>query len=114
MLQERFFSYNSNGNDNYADSEIQLINKCKMCQGAGRFVESIQYRYYSVKHSGFEIRIDNVPAWYCNECGEFFFNDDDIKNIKEEVIQLDPNPDDWGCMAYYIYDHDQRCLKYPD
>ena len=43
---------------------------------------------YHVDDEDIHIILDKVPAWVCEQCGEVFFEEDDVNSIQEFVYTV--------------------------
>ncbi|MCK5718731.1 MAG: YgiT-type zinc finger protein [Thiomargarita sp.] len=46
---------------------------------------------FSVDRNGYHISWDSIPAWVCDQCGEPFFEESEVKYIQSALIRLDEN-----------------------
>lgn len=54
--------------------------KGKMERGAAPF---------HIDRKGYHLLVDAVPAWVCSQCGEVYFEEDEVDAIQEVVMSLD-------------------------
>ncbi len=54
--------------------------KGKMERGAAPF---------HIDRKGYHLLVDVVPAWVCTQCGEVYFEEDEVDAIQEVVRSLD-------------------------
>jgi YgiT-type zinc finger domain-containing protein len=54
--------------------------KGKMERGAAPF---------HIDRKGYHLLVDVVPAWVCTQCGEVYFEEDEVNAIQEVVRSLD-------------------------
>ena len=54
--------------------------KGKMERGAAPF---------HIDRKGYHLLVDVVPAWVCAQCGEVYFEEDEVDAIQEVVRSLD-------------------------
>ena len=44
---------------------------------------------YSVNRKGYHISWDSIPAWVCTQCGESYFEADEINHIQHALQKVD-------------------------
>jgi len=44
---------------------------------------------YAIHRKGYHVVLDAVPAWVCDQCGEFVFDEKDVENIQRIVAEMD-------------------------
>jgi len=44
---------------------------------------------YTLNRRGYHLLIDEVPAWVCGQCGEVYFEGDEVDAIQDLVKTLD-------------------------
>ena len=44
---------------------------------------------YSVNRKGYHISWDSIPAWVCTQCGESYFEADEINHIQYALQKVD-------------------------
>ena len=44
---------------------------------------------YTINKSGYHLVIDNVPAWVCQQCGEPYFEGEEVDTIQDIVKAVD-------------------------
>jgi hypothetical protein len=44
---------------------------------------------YTINKSGYHLVIDDVPAWVCQQCGEPYFDGEEVDTIQEIVKAVD-------------------------
>ena len=44
---------------------------------------------FSVDRNGYHIVWENVPAWVCSQCGEPFFESNEIEHIQKALETID-------------------------
>jgi YgiT-type zinc finger domain-containing protein len=44
---------------------------------------------YSVDLHGYHIAWDAIPAWVCTQCGEAFFEENEVNHIQKALQQVD-------------------------
>lgn len=44
---------------------------------------------YSVDRHGYHIAWDAIPAWVCTQCGEAFFEENEVDHIQKALQQVD-------------------------
>lgn len=44
---------------------------------------------YTVNRNGYHLVIDSVPAWICNQCGEAYFEGQEVDSIQEVIKAVD-------------------------
>lgn len=99
---ERKYYYSSTGTDNLIKDNFEVLGSCSSCNSKLDKV-NVNYSYYLEDHQYFEVMVDNVLAWYCLECGEFYFDNEIISKIKKEVRRMHLRPE---------YHGDAICFKY--
>ena len=64
--------------------------KCFHCQGQlQRGVTT-----FEVARKGYHLRIDQAPAWICNQCGEAMFDEEQSEVIQSMLRSLDQKTED--------------------
>ncbi len=59
--------------------------KCMYCQGEMRKDTAP----FHVDRKGYHVLWDSVPAWVCAQCGEAYFETEDVESIQEALKELD-------------------------
>lgn len=54
--------------------------KGKMIRGSAPF---------SVDRNGYHLTWESVPAWVCTQCGEAFFEENEVNHIQKALRQVD-------------------------
>jgi YgiT-type zinc finger domain-containing protein len=44
---------------------------------------------FSVDRNGYHITWESIPAWVCTQCGETFFEDNEVNHIQKALQQVD-------------------------
>ena len=44
---------------------------------------------YALSRDGYHLLIDEVPAWICQQCGEVYFEGEEVDKIQDLVKTLD-------------------------
>lgn len=44
---------------------------------------------FSVDRQGYHITWESIPAWVCAQCGEAFFEENEVKHIQRALQQVD-------------------------
>jgi YgiT-type zinc finger domain-containing protein len=44
---------------------------------------------FHIDRKGYHLLVDAVPAWVCTQCGEVYFEEDEVDAIQEVVRSLD-------------------------
>lgn len=44
---------------------------------------------YTVNRHNYHLLIDDVPAWICSQCGEVYFEEDEVDAIQEMIKSVD-------------------------
>lgn len=44
---------------------------------------------FHIDRKGYHLLVDAVPAWVCSQCGEVYFEEDEVDAIQEVVMSLD-------------------------
>jgi YgiT-type zinc finger domain-containing protein len=59
--------------------------KCVYCQGTmKRDVTS-----YNINRRGYHLLLDKVAAWVCTQCGEAYFEEQEVKSIQDLIGAID-------------------------
>ena len=59
--------------------------KCIYCQGT---MEK-GFAPFHIDRKGYHLTIDNVPAWVCGQCGEFYFDEHEVDSVQEILKTLE-------------------------
>ena len=59
--------------------------KCMYCQGEMRRGSAP----FHVDRKGYHLLLDAVPAWVCSQCGESYFEEQEVDSIQEAIRALD-------------------------
>ncbi len=59
--------------------------KCIHCQGQMKRGTAP----FHVDRKGYHLVFDVVPAWVCQQCGEAYFEEDEVSSIQEAIKTLD-------------------------
>jgi len=44
---------------------------------------------YTVNRHGYHLLIDDVPAWICTQCGEVYFEEEEVDLIQDMLKEID-------------------------
>jgi YgiT-type zinc finger domain-containing protein len=44
---------------------------------------------FSVDRNGYHISWESIPAWVCTQCGEPFFEENEVNHIQKALQQID-------------------------
>ncbi len=44
---------------------------------------------YTVNRNNYHLLIDDVPAWVCSQCGQVYFEEDEVDSIQELIKNVD-------------------------
>lgn len=44
---------------------------------------------FSVDRNGYHLMWESVPAWVCTQCGEAFFEENEVNHIQKALRQVD-------------------------
>ena len=44
---------------------------------------------FSVDRNGYQISWDSIPAWVCTQCGEAFFEENEVNHIQKALDKID-------------------------
>lgn len=44
---------------------------------------------YTANRRGYHLLIDDVPAWICTQCGEVYFEEDEVDAIQDMLREID-------------------------
>lgn len=56
--------------------------KCMHCQGEMKKLAAP----FHIDRQDYHLTLDSVPAWVCQQCGEVFFDEQEVDKI-QEIIQ---------------------------
>ncbi|MDD4272672.1 MAG: YgiT-type zinc finger protein [Desulfobacter postgatei] len=59
--------------------------KCMHCQGT--MVKGVAP--FHIDKKGYHLTLDEVPAWICQQCGEFYFDEPQVDSIQEIIRKLE-------------------------
>ncbi len=59
--------------------------KCVYCQGGMKKGATS----YNVNRKGYHLLLDQVPAWVCDQCGETYFEKNEVESIQDLVRAVD-------------------------
>jgi len=59
--------------------------KCYYCGGDMKKGETT----YTVNRHGYHLLIDDVPAWICTQCGEVYFEEEEVDLIQDMLKEID-------------------------
>ena len=59
--------------------------KCIHCQGEMKRATAP----FHVDRNGYHLVLDTVRAWVCDQCGEAYFEDQEVETIQEAIRALD-------------------------
>ena len=63
----------------------ELTMECLHCKG----VMTLSKAPFSVDRNGYHISWEAVPAWVCSQCGEPFFEENEVEHIQEALKKID-------------------------
>jgi YgiT-type zinc finger domain-containing protein len=44
---------------------------------------------FSVDRNGYHIAWESIPAWVCSQCGEAFFEENEVNHIQKALEKID-------------------------
>jgi len=59
--------------------------KCIHCQG----IMKRGMTPFHVDRRGFHITLDAIPAWVCEQCGETYFEEQEVDAIQDLVVSVE-------------------------
>ncbi len=59
--------------------------KCHYCGGEMKKGETT----YTINKKGYHLLVDQIPAWICSQCGEVYFEGEEVDAIQEIVKNID-------------------------
>ncbi len=59
--------------------------ECYHCKG--KMVKGISP--FSIDRNGYHISWESIPAWVCTQCGEPFFEENQVNHIQKALQQID-------------------------
>lgn len=59
--------------------------KCYYCDGDMKKGETT----YTANREGYHLLVDDVPAWICTQCGEVYFEEDEVDLIQDMLKEID-------------------------
>ena len=59
--------------------------KCIHCQGEMKRAAAP----FHVDRDGYHLVLDTVPAWVCEQCGEAYFEENEVEAIQGAITALD-------------------------
>jgi len=59
--------------------------ECFYCRGEMKRGKTV----YTINRKGYHFLVDEVPAWVCQQCGQVYFEGDEVARIQEIVQMLD-------------------------
>jgi len=59
--------------------------KCIHCQGVMRRGTAPLH----IDRKECHVTLDNVPAWVCNQCGEAYFEENEVNTVQELIGAID-------------------------
>lgn len=63
--------------------------KCIHCQGEMRKGQTP----FHVDRKGCHVLLDNVPAWVCQQCGEAYFEENEVDAIQDLINSVEQKAD---------------------
>lgn len=61
--------------------------RCMHCQGEMRRAAAP----FHVDREGYHVTLDHVPAWVCEQCGEPYFEEQQVETIQALIRSIDEN-----------------------
>ena len=59
--------------------------KCMYCQGK---MERGTAPFH-VDRKGYHLQLDKIPAWVCSQCGEVYFEEEEVDSIQSVIRAVD-------------------------
>lgn len=59
--------------------------KCIHCKG----IMEYKTTPFQFARKGYHLMLDAVPAWVCSQCGEVYFDEDEVDAIQDVLKALD-------------------------
>ena len=59
--------------------------KCHSCKGNLKRGKTT----YTANRHGYHLLIDEVPAWVCTQCGESFYEEEEVETIQSMLREVD-------------------------
>jgi YgiT-type zinc finger domain-containing protein len=67
------------------DRMISTDMECLLCKG--QLIRG--FAPFSVDRNGYHIAWESIPAWACTQCGEAFFEENELNHIQKALQQVD-------------------------
>jgi len=45
--------------------------------------------YYNIDRKGYHLLLDAIPAWVCDQCGEAYFEENEVDSIQNVIRAVD-------------------------
>ena len=52
-----------------------------------------------VDRRGYHLTLEAVPAWVCTQCGEAYFEDQEVEEIQKMIHEVDQRTEKLGVLA---------------
>lgn len=52
-----------------------------------------------IDRNGFHVTIDNVPAWVCQQCGEAYFEEQEVDTIQDLIQAIEQKTNRFNLSA---------------
>ncbi|MBL7075215.1 type II toxin-antitoxin system MqsA family antitoxin [candidate division KSB1 bacterium] len=59
--------------------------RCYVCNGEMKKGKGS----YNIHRKGYHFILDEIPAWVCENCGETYFEEDEVEEIQSLIDELD-------------------------
>ncbi len=59
--------------------------KCIYCQGEMKKITAP----FNINRKGYYVQWDAIPAWVCNQCGEPYFETEEVNQIQKALLALE-------------------------
>lgn len=59
--------------------------KCMHCQGEMVYKTAP----FHIDRKGYHLMLESVPAWVCTQCGESYFEEQEVDTIQDVIRSLD-------------------------
>ena len=59
--------------------------KCMHCQGGMKRATAP----FRVDRRGYHLQLDSIPAWICSQCGESYFEENEVETIQDMIKSVD-------------------------
>lgn len=58
---------------------------------------------YFIKRKGYQLVLENIPAYVCQQCGEYLLREQEVANIQKLITELEKNLQEIELAKFQVF-----------